>query len=81
LNLQELYVRTARATAYLKDKEVYYSRLGMLSPTESRNITADIIEHVIESNLPILVNDCSNDAVFVWRSNLAFEREIFRKSF
>ena len=81
LNLQELYVRTAKATAYLKDKDVYYSRLGLLSPTESRSITADIIEHVIENNLPILVNDCSNDAVFVWRSNLAFEREIFRKSF
>jgi pyruvate formate-lyase activating enzyme-like uncharacterized protein len=80
LNLQELYVRTSKATAYLKDKDVYYSRLGLLSPTESRSITADIIEHVIENNLPILVNDCSNDAVFVWRSNLAFDRGIFRRS-
>jgi len=80
LNLQELYVRTARATAYLKDKDVYYSRLGMLSPTESRGITAAIMEHVIENNLPVLVNDCSNDAVFAWRSNLAFDRSIFRKS-
>lgn len=80
LNLQELYVRTARATAYLKDKDVYYSRLGLLSPTDSRSITAEIMEHVIENKLPILVNDCSNDAVFVWRSNLAFDRSIFRKS-
>ena len=81
LNLQELYVRTPKATAYLKDKDVYYSRMGLLSPTESRGITADIMEHVIENNLPILVNDCSNDAVFVWRSNLAFDRGIFRKPF
>jgi len=79
LNLQELYVRTSKATAYLKDKDVYYSRMGLLSPTESRGITADIMEHVIGNNLPILVNDCSNDAVFVWKSNLAFDRRVFRE--
>lgn len=80
LNLQELYVRTPRATAYLRDKDVYYSRLGILSPTESRSITADIMEHVIKNNLSVLVNDCSNDAVFVWRSNLAFDSAKFRRT-
>lgn len=80
LNLQELYVRTAKATAYLKGKDVYYSRQGLLSPTESRSITAAVIKYVVENNLPILVNDCSNDAVFVWRSNLAFDQKLFRKS-
>jgi pyruvate formate-lyase activating enzyme-like uncharacterized protein len=69
LNLAELYVVRRDAASFLKGEEVYYSRRGTLSPTGSRNRTVDIMEHVVGSGLPLLVNDCSNDAKYLQYRN------------
>lgn len=70
LNLAELYVPRLGAASFIRDKEVYYSRRGTVSPTESRNRTADVLEYVVGSGLPLLVNDCSNDTKFIQYRNL-----------
>lgn len=64
INLAELYITQRKALHYIINKDVYYSWNNLLSPTESRNITIDIIKYVIKNDLSILVNDCSNDSKF-----------------
>ncbi len=64
INLAELYVTQRKALHYIRNKDVYYSRTNLLSPTESRNLTVDIIKYAIENNLSLLANDCSNDAKY-----------------
>jgi pyruvate formate-lyase activating enzyme-like uncharacterized protein len=70
LNLAELYVTRLGAAGYIKGEEVYYSRRGTVSPTDSRHRTVDIMEHVVGSGLPLLVNDCSTDAKYIQYRNL-----------
>jgi len=77
LNLAELYILRKNAIYYLKNKDVYlFKRASVFSPIESRNITVDIIEYVIKNNLPILVNDCSNDAKDLQMRKKAYSKEL-----
>jgi hypothetical protein len=69
LNLAELYVARGGADSFLRGEEVYYSRRGTPSPTDSRHRTVDIMEHVVVGGLPLLVNDCSNDAKYIQYRN------------
>jgi pyruvate formate-lyase activating enzyme-like uncharacterized protein len=69
LNLAELYVVRKDAASFIRGEEVYYSRRGSLSPTGSRHRTVDIMERVVGGGLPLLVNDCSNDAKYVQYRN------------
>jgi len=78
INLAEFYMLHKKAIHYIKNKDVYYSKLGLLSPLESRNITVDIMEYVIKNKLPVLVNDCSNDAKYLQDRKRKYSKDLFK---
>jgi len=65
LNLAELMIHHQGTEGYVVGKEAYVYKSWLVSPTESRFITVDIIEYVVRNGLDILVNDCSNDAKYL----------------
>ncbi len=79
LNIAELYIMREKTAEYLKNTEVYYARTNLLSPTFSRNITIDIIEYVLNNNINILVNDCSNDSKLLQNRKKKFSMNLIKK--
>lgn len=78
INLVELYIMRKEANKYLENKKIYSSKIGYLSPVESRNITIDAIEYVIENNLDLLVNDCSTDTKFLHGQKRKFSSDLYK---
>lgn len=66
INCSEHYFNTERAAEEYPKTETYtytsMARGGHVSPTFSRMITYDIIEHVIDNDLNIIVNDCNHQS-------------------
>jgi pyruvate formate-lyase activating enzyme-like uncharacterized protein len=60
LNLSELYTWTLNKDE--KEEDFYKNFFGAWTPKNSRIFTSEIIKHVIDEKLSILVNDCSIDS-------------------
>lgn len=81
INLAELYVLRREACRYLAGRDVYHpfspGRLP-LSPTDSRHVAVDVMEHAVRRGVPIQVNDCSNDAKSLQMAKRAHLARLFR---
>lgn len=65
INLAELMIQCPLNNQYVGDAETYSfcsQAFTVTSPTYSREITYDIMEYAIKSDLDIIINDCSNQA-------------------
>jgi len=66
VNCSEHYFNTERALAEYPETETYVytsmARGGHTSPTFSRLITYDIIDHCVENDIDLIINDCSHQS-------------------
>jgi len=77
INLAELYVRCQRARELVGDC-YFFEPLQLLSPRESREITVKIFEYIVEHEVPIIANDCSNDAKWLCARRRRFPNSLIR---
>jgi len=68
LNLAELYIKRQETLDYLKGHDFYESPIG-LTPVWSKDITIEVMNFVLQHNIPILVNSCSTSKKLIQINN------------
>ncbi len=69
MNCAELHLNVNNLPNYLGE-DMYFCRLGYLSPVFSRDLTLTLMREAAEESWPIVVHDCSNHTKFARDLNL-----------
>ena len=69
MNCAELHLNSNNLPNYFGEN-MYFCRLGYLSPIVSRDLTLDLMKDAAEEGWPIAVHDCSNHTKFARDLNL-----------